>query len=64
MALICLCEGVSERKVRRAVEQGARSVDEIGEQCGAGRNCLSCHPTLEDVLHDCRVTLPVRRLAF
>ncbi|HWL42735.1 MAG TPA: (2Fe-2S)-binding protein [Ilumatobacter sp.] len=64
MALVCLCEGVSERKVRRAIEQGAASVDEIGERCGAGTNCFSCHPTLEDALHECRVTLPAARLAF
>lgn len=64
MALVCLCEGVSERKVRRAVEQGAASVAEIGEHCGAGTNCFGCHPTLEDVLHECRVSLAPARLAF
>ncbi len=64
MALICLCEGVSERKVRRAIEQGASNLAEIGERCGAGTNCLSCHPTLEDALHECRVSLPAARLAW
>ena len=64
MALVCLCEGVSERKVRRAVEQGACSIAEIGAQCGAGTTCMSCHPTLEDVLHECRVSMPATRLAF
>lgn len=64
MALVCLCEGVSERKVRRAVEHGADSVAAIGEACRAGITCMSCHPTLEDVLHECRVSMPVRRLAF
>jgi bacterioferritin-associated ferredoxin len=64
MALVCLCEGVSERRVRRAVEQGAASLEEIGRRCGAGTSCLSCHPTLEDVLHETRVTVPARHLAF
>jgi bacterioferritin-associated ferredoxin len=64
VALVCLCEGVSERKVRRAIEQGAGTLAEIGERCGAGTSCLSCHPTLEDALHECRVSLPGRRLAF
>ena len=62
--MVCLCEGVSERKVRRAIEQGAASVSEIGERCGAGRTCMGCHPTLEDALHECRVSLPATRLAF
>ena len=64
MALVCLCEGVSERKVRRAIEHGAGTIAEIGEQCGAGTNCFGCHPTLEDVLHECRVSIPATRLAF
>jgi bacterioferritin-associated ferredoxin len=64
MALVCLCEGVSERRVRRAVEQGAATIAEIGEECGAGTCCMSCHPTLEEVLHETQVTLPVARLAW
>jgi len=64
MALVCLCEGVSERKVRRAVEHGASSIEMIGEACQAGTTCMSCHPTLEDVLHECRVSVAGRRLAF
>lgn len=64
MALVCLCEGVSERKIRRAIADGADTIDEIGARCGAGTNCFGCHPTLEDVLHECRVSMPVARLAF
>lgn len=64
MALVCLCEGVSERKVRRAIADGASSLADIGERCGAGITCMSCHPTLEDALDECRVALPGRRFAF
>ena len=46
----CLCEGVSERKVRHAIARGARSIDEIGDACRAGTRCGGCWPTLEDLL--------------
>ena len=50
MALVCLCHGVSERKVRRAIDTGAATLAEVGERCGAGTLCLGCHPTIEDLL--------------
>ncbi len=52
MALVCLCNGVSERKVARAIAHGAASVDEIGRACGAGTTCHGCHPTLEELLDE------------
>lgn len=52
MALVCLCNGVSERKVRRAIAHGADSVDEIGRACRAGTTCHGCHPTLEELLDE------------
>lgn len=60
MALVCLCEAVSERKVRRAVEHGACTVAEVGDLCGAGTHCQGCHPTIEDVLADTPVRVPAR----
>ena len=50
MAMVCLCRGVSERKVRRAVDAGAGSIAEVGEHCGAGTVCFACHPTIDDLL--------------
>ncbi len=50
MALVCLCHGVGERRVRREIDRGAGSIDEIAERCHAGSGCYGCHPTLEDLL--------------
>lgn len=47
---VCLCRGVSDRKVRHAIARGARSVEEIGEACGAGTRCGGCWPMLDDML--------------
>lgn len=50
MAMVCLCRGVSERKVRRAIDAGAATIDEVGESCGAGTVCFGCHPTIDELL--------------
>jgi bacterioferritin-associated ferredoxin len=55
--MVCLCNGVSERTVRRAVERGAASVDEVADACGAGARCGGCRPTICEMLEQTR---PVR----
>ena len=48
--IVCLCEGVSERKVTEAVAHGARSLDRLARTTGAGSSCGSCHNALRDLL--------------
>lgn len=50
MALVCLCHGVNERRVRREIDHGATSIEEIAERCLAGSCCQSCHTTLDELL--------------
>jgi bacterioferritin-associated ferredoxin len=50
MALVCLCHGVTERRVRREIEHGARTIDEVAARCLAGSCCHGCHPTIEGLL--------------
>ena len=50
MAMVCLCHGVSERKVAKAIERGAETIDEVGAACNAGTCCMGCHPTIETML--------------
>ena len=63
MALVCLCHGVGERRVRREIEHGARTIEEIAERCHAGSCCYGCHPTLDALLaeHEQIVAEPRRR---
>lgn len=60
MALVCLCNGVSERKVVKAIAHGASSIEEIGSECRAGTTCHGCHDTLEQLLDERRVMVPRR----
>ena len=60
MALVCLCHGVNERRVRREIDHGATTIAEIAERCQAGSCCMSCHPTLDELLAErCPAASPV-----
>jgi bacterioferritin-associated ferredoxin len=52
MAYVCLCNSVSERKVRKAIAHGAETVDEVGRTCGAGTTCFGCHDTIEELIDE------------
>ena len=63
MAYVCLCNRVSERKVRRAIDGGAACIETVGAMCGAGTTCLGCHATIEDLIDERRVARPHLRRA-
>ncbi len=46
--LVCLCHPTSDRDVDAIIDDGARTVQEIGRRCGAGTGCGSCVGELED----------------
>lgn len=48
--IICLCRGVSDKDVRRAVGRGAGAVEAISAACGAGSDCGACTLMLVDLL--------------
>lgn len=67
--IVCVCHGVRCSKVRAAIRDGAATVDEVGEACGAGTDCGSCQELIEDLIqeeasgvthvHGPRTSLPV-----
>jgi bacterioferritin-associated ferredoxin len=50
MALMCLCYGVSERKVAKVIERGAQTVEDVGDELMAGRCCGGCTETIAEML--------------
>lgn len=60
----CICYAVTEPQVRTTILAGARTIEEIGDRCGAGTGCGSCVDRLCDMLDDAAVnTSPVDHLA-
>lgn len=45
--VICPCTGVTEEDVRRAVADGARTLDEVERSTGAGTRCGRCEQAIE-----------------
>jgi bacterioferritin-associated ferredoxin len=48
--LVCQCNGVTDRTVRRAVRKGARTTEDVGYACGAGACCGGCIPLIEKLI--------------
>ena len=48
--IVCLCHPTSDRDVNAIIDDGARTVEEIGRRCGAGTGCGACVGELRDML--------------
>ncbi len=48
--IVCSCKGTTDHQVREAIFAGARTLEDLGLSCAAGRGCGSCRPMLEAML--------------
>jgi len=46
----CICAATTESEVRDCVHHGARTVEDVGDACGAGTGCGSCRERLAVLL--------------
>jgi bacterioferritin-associated ferredoxin len=47
---VCICAGVTEHELRGCVSAGARTIEDVGEACGAGTGCGTCLERLDVLL--------------
>ncbi|NMO01029.1 (2Fe-2S)-binding protein [Gordonia sp. TBRC 11910] len=47
---VCICRGVTEEEVNSYLDDGADSVDAIGDRCGAGEGCGTCLDRLDEMV--------------
>jgi len=50
---------VSDREIRRAISDGAHTIDAIGQICGAGSGCGGCVSEIASLLFRQRRMLPL-----
>lgn len=50
--LVCHCRRVSDIAIRTAVRNGARSRNDVGEQCEAGTRCGGCLPMVDRLIDE------------
>jgi bacterioferritin-associated ferredoxin len=47
---VCICKAVSDRRIRRAVDEGAVSVRDLSRETALGTNCGKCVPQAREIL--------------
>jgi len=47
---VCLCHVTTDSEVRRVIDRGATTVDDVGEMTGAGTGCGACRGQIHDML--------------
>jgi bacterioferritin-associated ferredoxin len=50
---VCHCYAVTDRHIRDLCAAGAATLEDVGQACGAGRSCTSCHEMIERLLYAC-----------
>lgn len=50
--LVCICKGVSDRKLVDEIRRGNRTVKQLREGCGAGSDCGCCVRQIRDLLRE------------
>jgi bacterioferritin-associated ferredoxin len=48
--IICQCNGVSDRAIRKAVRDGASSRNDVVRACTAGKACGGCVPAIDEII--------------
>lgn len=49
---VCLCQGVTDREIREAAENGITSMRQLGKELGVGRQCGRCACTAREILRE------------
>lgn len=49
---VCLCKGVTDRDIRKAVAEGASSLREVRDCTGAMTQCGRCRQSTREVLQE------------
>lgn len=51
---VCICQAVTERQVREAVNQGVSSMRGLREQLGVASECGRCARCAHGILKECK----------
>lgn len=44
---VCICAAVTDTELRTCIRAGSRTVDDVGDACGAGTGCGSCRDHID-----------------
>ena len=49
--LVCHCNGISDRTIRKAIRRGASTASQVAHACGAGACCGGCSDVVREIIH-------------
>lgn len=49
---VCICHGITEREIHRAVEQGARTLGDVQMKLPVAACCGRCEDSAREVIRD------------
>jgi bacterioferritin-associated ferredoxin len=47
---VCLCQGISEKRLQQAIHEGARSFEQLQSCTGVATCCGACEPCAREML--------------
>jgi bacterioferritin-associated ferredoxin len=50
--IVCICQNISDRTIRQAVEIGITTMPRLRDELGVGTCCGKCHPHAKQVLRE------------
>lgn len=51
---VCVCQGVTDRQIREAIEDGANSMRKLCRELGVASCCGRCAPYAKEILDESR----------
>jgi bacterioferritin-associated ferredoxin len=60
--IVCQCNRVTDRQIRRAVRDGAQTLRAVAQRSGAGLCCGGCHDDVRAVIEDERSRAETNRI--
>lgn len=51
---VCICHGITDRQIRRVVDQGARTLGEVQMKLPVGGCCGRCEDSARAVIRECQ----------
>ena len=49
---VCICRGITDHQIRRAVEQGAASLSQLRRELPVGACCGRCAPMARQIIRE------------
>jgi bacterioferritin-associated ferredoxin len=50
--IVCICNNISDREIRQAIDLGITSMDELRRDLGLSTCCGQCAGVAEEILHE------------